>query len=126
MAERLLRDLAGDRFVVASAGTVATGVHPLAVRVMEEIGLDLRGHTSKTLERFLGEPWDYVITVCDQAGERCPVFPGPAARIHWSFEDPSAATGAEADRLAAFRGVRDAIAARLRAWLAEQATPARA
>lgn len=119
MAERLLRELGGDRFEVASAGTVATAVHPLAARVMEEIGLDLRGHSSKTLERYLGERWDYVITVCDQAGERCPLFPGPARRIHWSFEDPSAATGTEADRLATFRRVRDAIRDRLRAWLAE-------
>jgi arsenate reductase (thioredoxin) len=120
MAERLLRHLGGDRFEVASAGTVATRVHPLAARVMEEIGLDLRGHSSKTLERYLGERWDYVITVCDQAGERCPLFPGPARRIHWSFEDPSAATGSEADRLATFRSVRDAIRERLRTWLAER------
>jgi arsenate reductase len=120
MAERLLRDLGRDRFEVASAGTVATAVHPLAARVMEEIGLDLRGHSSKTLERYLGERWDYVITVCDQAGERCPLFHGPARRIHWSFEDPSAATGSEADRLATFRRVRDAIRDRLRAWLAER------
>jgi len=120
MDERLLRDLSRDRFEVASAGTVATAVHPLAARVMEEIGLDLRGHSSKTLERYLGERWDYVITVCDQAGERCPVFPGPARRIHWSFEDPSAATGSEADRLETFRRVRDAIRDRLRAWLAER------
>jgi arsenate reductase len=120
MAERLLRDLGRDRFEVASAGTVATAVHPLAARVMEEIGLDLRGHSSKTLERYLGERWDYVITVCDQAGERCPLFPGPARRIHWSFEDPSAATGSEADRLATFRRVRDAIRDRHRAWLAER------
>lgn len=119
MAERLLRELGGDRFEVASAGTVATAVHPLAARVMEEIGLDLSGHSSKTLERYLGERWDYVITVCDQAGERCPLFPGPARRIHWSFEDPSAATGSEAERLATFRRVRDAIRDRLRTWLAE-------
>ena len=119
MAERLLRELGGDRFEVASAGTVATAVHPLAERVMEEIGLDLHAHSSKTLDRYLGERWDYVITVCDQAGERCPLFPGPARRIHWSFEDPSAATGSEADRLAAFRRVRDAIRDRLRTWLAE-------
>jgi arsenate reductase len=120
MAEAFLRALAGDRLEVASAGTVATAVHPLAIRVMEEIGFDLRGHTSKTLDRFLGEPWDYVITVCDQAGERCPVFPGRARRIHWSFEDPSAATGSEADRLAVFRRVRDAIGDRLRIWLAQE------
>ena len=121
MAEGFLHALGGDRFAVAGAGTVATAVNPLATRVMEEVGVDLRGHTSKTLDRFLGEPWDYVITVCDQAAERCPVFPGRARRIHWSFEDPSAATGDEMDRLAVFRRVRDAIGERLRAWLADEA-----
>jgi len=121
MAEGFLRALGGDRFAVASAGTVATTVNPLATRVMEEVGVDLRSHTSKTFDRFLGEPWDYVITVCDQAAERCPVFPGRARRIHWSFEDPSAATGSETDRLAVFRRVRDAIGERLRAWLADEA-----
>ncbi|HUM15015.1 MAG TPA: arsenate reductase ArsC [Candidatus Nitrosotalea sp.] len=126
MTEGLLRTLGGDRFDVASAGTVATRVHPLAIRVMSEIGIDLGRHTSKTLDRFLGEPWDYVITVCDQAGERCPIFPGRATRIHWSFEDPSAASGDEAERLAVFRRVRDAIGQRLRAWLAEPAVTPRA
>jgi arsenate reductase len=121
MAEGFLRALGGDRFMVASAGTVATAVNPLATRVMEEVGVDLRSHTSKTFDRFLGEPWDYVITVCDQAAERCPVFPGRARRVHWSFEDPSAATGSEMDRLAVFRRVRDAIGERLRAWLADEA-----
>jgi arsenate reductase len=121
MAEGFLRALGGDRFVVASTGAVATAVHPLATRVMEEVGVDLRGHTSKPLDVFLGDPWDYVITVCDQAAERCPVFPGRASRIHWSFEDPSAATGSETDRLAVFRRVRDAIGERLRAWLAGEA-----
>lgn len=121
MAEGFLRALGGDRVAVASAGTVATAVHPLAARVMEEVGVDLRSHTSKTFDRFLEEPWDYVITVCDQAAERCPVFPGRARRIHWSFENPSAATGSEMDRLAVFRRVRDAIGERLRAWLADEA-----
>lgn len=119
MAEGLLRALAGDRLEVASAGTEATGVHPLAVRAMDEVGVDVRGQASKTLDRFLGQPWDYVVTVCDRAGERCPVFPGPARRIHWSFEDPAAATGGEEERLRVFRRVRDQIAERLRSWLAE-------
>lgn len=117
MAEAFLRALAGDRFEVASAGTEATRVHPLAIRAMAEVGIDLRGHASKTLDRFLGEPWDYVITVCDGANERCPVFPAPVKRLHWSFEDPSAARGAEQERLEVFRRVRDAIAARIRDWL---------
>jgi arsenate reductase len=120
MAEGLLRALAPDRFEVASAGTEATRVHPLAIRVMDELGIDLRGHRSKTVETLLGEPWDVVITVCDSANERCPVFPGPTTRLHWSFEDPSAATGSEDERLAVFRRVRDAIDARLRGWIAER------
>jgi arsenate reductase len=118
MAEGLLRALGGDRFEVASAGTEARGVNPLAVRVMAESGVDIGGHTSKTLDRFLGEPWDDVITVCDGANEACPVFPGARTRLHWSFEDPSAAGGTEAERLAVFRRVRDEIRARLESWLA--------
>jgi arsenate reductase len=124
MAEGLLRARAPDRFEVASAGTEATRVHPLAIRAMDEVGIDLRGHTSKTLDRFLTEPWDHVITVCDAAAERCPVFPGRAARAHWSLEDPSAARGSEEERLAAFRRVRDQIDARLREWLAGWEAPA--
>ena len=120
MAEGLLRAIAGDRFEVASAGTEATRVHPLAIRTMSELGIDLSGHTSKTLEAFLDESWDYVITVCDSANERCPVFPGKTMRIHWSFDDPSQATGTEQDRLETFRRIRDEIAARLRLWLAAE------
>jgi arsenate reductase (thioredoxin) len=120
MAEGLLRALAADRFEVASAGTEATRVHPLAIRVMDELGIDLRGHTSKTVERFVAEPWDVVLTVCDDANERCPIFPGRVTRLHWSFEDPSAATGSEDERLAVFRRVRDAIALRLRSWATER------
>jgi len=118
MAEGFLRAAAGDRFDVASAGTEATCVQPLAVQAMAELGIDLNGHRSKTLDAFLAEPWDCVITVCDSANERCPVFPAATARIHWSFDDPSRAVGAEDERLAAFRRVRDEIAERLRAWLA--------
>lgn len=120
MAEGFLRALAGDRFDVASAGTEATRVHPLAIRAMEEVGIDLRGHTSKTIDAFLGERWDYVITVCDSANERCPMFPGGTTRIHWSFDDPSQAAGTEADRLEKCRRIRDEIHAKLREWLADQ------
>jgi len=120
MAEGLLRALAPDRFDVASAGTEATRVHPLAIRAMDELGIDLRGHRAKTVDRLLAEPWDYVITVCDSANERCPLFPGRTTRLHWSFDDPSAATGSEDERLAVFRRVRDAIMARLREWVAER------
>jgi len=126
MAEGLLRRLAGDRFEVASAGTEARGVNPLAVRAMAEIGIDLRGHTSKTLDRFLGERWDDVVTVCDNANESCPAFPGTVRRLHWSFEDPSAAAGSEEQRLAVFRRVRDEIKARIETWLARRPAGARA
>lgn len=121
MAEGVLRRLAGARFEVESAGTEETHVNPLAIRVMDEVGIDLRGHRSKTLERFLDEPWDYVITVCDSANERCPIFPRSTRRLHWSFEDPSRATGSDEARLQVFRKIRDQISARLRAWLAESA-----
>jgi arsenate reductase len=118
MAEGFLRHLAGERFEVASAGTDATRVHPLAVRAMREVGVDLSTHTSKTLEGLLDRPWDYVITVCDSANEQCPLFPGHTTRLHWSFDDPSQATGSEDERLDIFRRVRDGIQTRLRSWLA--------
>jgi len=118
MAEGWLRALAGDRFEAASAGTEATRVHPLAIRAMAEAGVDIAGHASKTLERFVAEPWDWVVTVCDAANERCPVFPARTTRVHWSFDDPSGAVGGEEERLAVFRRVRDEIGAHLRAWLA--------
>ena len=117
MAQGLLRHMAGERLEVESAGTEATRVNPLATRAMAELGIDLSGHRSKTLDRFLGERWDYVITVCDSANERCPVFPGAKNRLHWSFEDPSAATGTDEQRLDVFRRIRDQISARLRGWL---------
>src|SRR5215204_2573973 len=107
MAEGLLRSLAGDRFEAYSAGTEATRVRSLAIRAMEEIGIDISGQESKTLDRYLGKPFDYVVTVCDEANEACPVFPGAKRRLHWSFEDPSQATGDEEERLEVFRSVRD-------------------
>jgi arsenate reductase len=119
MAEALLRTIAGNRFEAASAGTEASRVHPLAIQVMSEIGIDLAGHTSKALDALPGRDWDYVITVCDSASERCPVFPGATKRIHWSLDDPSQATGSDHERLNTFRRVRDDIAARLRSWLAQ-------
>ncbi len=109
MAEGTLRNLTGDRFEVHSAGTEATLVRPLAIQAMEEIGIDISGQESKTLDRYVGEPFDYVITVCDEANEACPFFPGAKNRLHWSFEDPSQATGSEEERLAVFRRVRDEI-----------------
>ena len=109
MAEGLLRAMADDRFEVASAGTEATRVHPLALRVMDERGVDLRGHASKTLDRFLHEPWDYVITVCDNAKENCPFFPSNAKKFHHNFSDPAKAVGTDEEVMAAFRSVRDSI-----------------
>ena len=113
MAEGLLRQLAGDRFEVMSAGTEATHIRPLAIRAMDEIGIDISGQESKTLDRYLDEPFDFVITVCDDANEACPFFPGAANRLHWSFEDPSRAEGSEEERLAVFRSVRDRIRVRI-------------
>ncbi|HZS92797.1 MAG TPA: arsenate reductase ArsC [Chloroflexota bacterium] len=113
MAEGLLRHLAGDRFDAYSAGTQATRVRPLAIRAMAELGIDISGQESKTLDRYLGAPFDAVITVCDQANEACPVFLGAKARLHWSFPDPSKATGTEDEQLTVYRAVRDAIRQRI-------------
>ena len=113
MAESLLRHLAGDRFEAHSAGTEATHVRPLAIRAMDEIGVDITGQESKTLERYLEQPIDYVVTVCDAANEACPFFPGAKNRLHWSFEDPSRAEGTEEERLEVFRKVRDEIRERI-------------
>jgi arsenate reductase len=123
MAEGFLRALAGDRYEVASAGTEARGVNPLAVSAMAEAGVDISGHTSKTLDRFIGEPWDDVITVCDSANEACPIFPATTTRLHWSFDDPSAAQGSEAERLDVFRRIRDEIKSKLDSWLGYSSSP---
>ena len=109
MAEGLLRHLAEDCFEVYSAGTEATFIRPQAVEVMNEVGIDISGQKSKTLDEYLGQSFDYVITVCDTANEACPVFPGAKRRLYWSFEDPAAAVGSEEERLRVFRSVRDNI-----------------
>ncbi len=113
MAEGLLRHLAGDRFEAYSAGTEATRVRPLAIRAMVELGIDISSQESKTLDRYLGAPFDAVITVCDAANESCPLFVGARDRLHWSFPDPSRATGTDDDQLVVYRSVRDAIRARI-------------
>lgn len=113
MAEGLLRHLGGERFEAFSAGTEATHVRHLAIKAMAELGIDISGQTSKTLQRYLHEPFDEVITVCDTAAETCPVFPGAAHRRHWSFPDPSKATGSEDEQLAVYRRVRDEIRTRI-------------
>jgi arsenate reductase len=117
MAEGLLRNMAGDRFEVFSAGTEKTRVQPLAIEAMREIGIDIGEYTSKTLDAFAGEQFDFVITVCDRANESCPIFPGGTERIHWSFEDPTAVAGTGVQQLRAFRNVRDAIQNRLRMFV---------
>jgi arsenate reductase len=126
MAEGLLRAHGGARYEVMSAGTQPRGVHPLAVRAMTELGIDISeaaGHRAKSLQEFAGQSVDLVVTVCDDAAEACPYFPGARRQEHWSFPDPSAATGTEEERLAVFRAVRDAIAARIEAFLMRDAAP---
>jgi len=120
MAEGLLRQLAGDRVSVRSAGVAPSGVNPLAIRAMDQIGVDIRGQRSQHVNEFLAEPFDTVITVCDRAAETCPTFPGHVRRVHWSLPDPASGPGDEAQRLAAFARTRDDLQRRLRAWLVEE------
>ena len=109
MAEGLLEHDAGDRFEVESAGTKPGRVRPEAIAVMKELGIDISGHRSKHVDEFQGQSFDYVLTVCDNAKESCPTFPGHAERIHKGFEDPAAFQGTEEQRLAVFRRVRDEV-----------------
>ena len=120
MAEGLLRHDGGADFEVFSAGVEPSHVRPQAIEAMREIGIDISGQRSKSVDEFAGQEFDYVITVCDNANERCPVFPGRTERIHWSFDDPAAAEGDEAARLADFRRVRDEIRGRLRELIADR------
>ena len=117
MAEGLLRSMAGDRFAVFSAGTKPSFVRPEAIVAMRERGIDLSWHRSKSVDEYRDAAFDYVITVCDNANESCPVFPGKAERIHWSFEDPAAVDGDDETRLGSFRNIRDQIAIRLRTFV---------
>lgn len=114
MAEGLLRQDAGERFEVESAGTKATFVRPEAIAAMRELGIDISGHRSKNVDEFEGRQFDYVITVCDNARETCPVFFGKAQKLHRDFEDPAAFSGSEEERLAVFRRVRDQLRTYLR------------
>ena len=115
MAEGILREMNGDNYDVESAGIDPSHVRPEAIQVMKEIGIDISGHRSKSVDEFSGRHFDYVITVCDNANESCPVFPGVMERIHWSFADPAAVTGDDDVRLDAFRKIRDEIRNRFRA-----------
>lgn len=116
MAEGLLRHDAGDRFHVFSAGTRPGSVRPEAIAVMRELGIDISGHRSKHVDEFQNQHFDYVLTVCDNAKESCPVFPGPAITLHHSFEDPAAFAGSQAERLNVFRRVRDQLREYLRSF----------
>ena len=120
MAEGLLREMGGDSFEVESAGVNPSRVRPEAVEVMREVGIDISAHRSKSAEEFTGQEFNYIITVCDNARETCPVFPGHAERIHQSFEDPPAPGAADPETMmAVFRRVRDEIGE----WLREEFIP---
>jgi arsenate reductase len=123
MAEGLLRARGGAAFEVFSAGTEPRTVHPLAIRAMQEIGIDISGHTAKGIDTFAAQPaMDLVITVCDEAQEACPFFPNARKQVHWGFPDPSRVTGTEEERLAAFRHIRDLIAAKISRFLGHNST----
>lgn len=117
MAEGLLRAKAGDRFEVHSAGTRPSIVRPEAILALDELGIDIRQHRSKHVDEFAGQRFRYVITVCDNAREACPLYPSGTEMVHWSFEDPAALEGSADERLSEFRKIRDQIAARLDDWL---------
>lgn len=125
MAEGILRHIAGDRFEAFSAGTEPGSLHPLAVHAMAEIGVDISNQHSKTIDRFLNDSFDFVITVCDQAREACPAFPRAARQLHWSIPDPVAAQGGEGEKLHAFRTARDAIMHRIEDLLIGSRPPSR-
>jgi arsenate reductase len=120
MAEGLLRHDGQGRFQVWSAGTKPSHVRHEAIEAMKEVGIDISGHRSKPVDEFSGQEFDFVITVCDNAKESCPIFPAKTQRIHWSFEDPAAVEGDETTRLAAFRRIRDEIRTKLKGFIGSQ------
>ena len=124
MAEGYLRDAAGDRFEALSAGIAPKGLNPLAVEAMHEIGIDISRYLSKDVVDFLGQPIPYIVTVCDNARERCPIFPGTYKFLHWSLMDPAAAEGTREEKLACFRKVRDQIVEHIDKEFAAAITPA--
>jgi arsenate reductase len=117
MAEGLVRHFAGGQFEACSAGTEATRVRPLAIKAIAELGIDISAQQSKTLDQYLNEPFDAVITVCDDANQACPMFPGGKQRLHWSTPDPSTATGTEEEQLQVYRAVRDQLRGRIESEL---------
>ncbi len=120
MAEGFLRTDGGGDYEAHSAGTKPSTVNPLAVEVMREVGIDISEQRSKNVTEYLGQHFPRVITVCDNAAERCPIFPGPCIREHWPFEDPAEAPGSKEERLVVFRKVRDEIGARVRSWVKQK------
>lgn len=120
MAEGLFRELGGAGYNVFSAGTKPSQVRAEAIAVMREIGIDISAHRSKSIDEFVGHAFDYVVTVCDDARDKCPVFPGGGQRIHWSLEDPAATQGSEEERQAAFRRIRNQLQQRIEAFLGEK------
>lgn len=116
MAEAILRQIGRGAFETFSAGTDPRGVNPLTMRALANVGIDASAARSKSVTEFLGQSFDYVITVCDRARESCPVFPGGAESLHWGFDDPAEATGSESERLAVFERVLGEISARLRTF----------
>lgn len=117
MAEGLMKNLSSGQWTVFSAGVLPSHVHPLAVRAMDELGIDISRQTSKSIDRFLGQSFDYIVTLCDHAAAACPAFPGEGKRIHWSLEDPASANGTTEERLSVFRKVRDEIKNRIEEFL---------
>jgi arsenate reductase (thioredoxin) len=127
MAEAFLRKYAGERFYVYSAGLNPAGINPLTIKVMNEVGIDMSGHTSQSVKEYMGKmPFRYVVTVCDAADAQCPTpLWQLGTKLHWSFEDPAAAQGTEEQKLAKFRQIRDQIEQRIIQWLKElEPTPA--
>ncbi len=122
MAEGFLRAFGGDSYEAHSAGTAPSTVNPLAVEVMREAGVDISQQRSKNVTEYLGQHFPVIITVCDNAAKNCPIFPGPALRLHWPLQDPAEATGRPEEKIAIFHKVRDEIALRVRSWLTERKT----
>lgn len=125
MGEGFFRQEGGEAYEVFSAGTRPSQVRPEAIHVMRELGIDISGNRSKSVEEFGGQPFDYVVTVCDNARDNCPVFPGGGQRVHWSLEDPAAVRGTEEERCAAFRRIRDQVQERVKAFFREKAETSR-
>jgi arsenate reductase len=123
MAEGLMKSLGSEQWDVKSAGTFPSYVHPLAIRVMEELEIDISQQTSKSYDQFLEERFDYLITLCDEAARTCPVFPGEGERLHWPLDDPATAIGTIDERLEVFRRVRDEIKTKVEEFLRSPPTP---